>query len=438
MRMGIPGVNPQVSREHIEGNRTSLLLIAVVVAITLVLYGLYGGLTRIYGASVEAVATEALSLPTEYMVYQPEWSLLTPHPSQGIADIGEQRRRYYWWRSKPDRLAGQAVNVETKSGYRMLWGLESLPANEFDGLTIVSGSWPQDAEELLVDADTNLEPGELTTVQYLHPFTQRTTTLKLRVSGVYSASWSMELPLITDATATAQLLGTGKKNLLFVDNARHFAEQYHEEAADYVSRVPVLPTEPPPGKQEPRWLRSLGGRALFDISLVGPKLITNDTVSGDEADVRYRIGFALVPVMMTVLSVVIAILTLVIVNIFIGQQRTIGIWRALGVAEKEIRQLYLTSILGAGIVGSIGGLLIYAPLVWSLNQYLEQPLPVPWSSALLWAGVLLLLGGWASHVAGRLYTASPIRSYLNSETNIDWWALLRFTIDMSSEEEGRI
>jgi len=441
--MTVMDVNPQVAREYLKGNRGVFALMTCVLALTFVIYGLYGGLTRVYTVRGDLIATEPLVLPADIVIYQPDWVSMYGGPLGGLEDIGKESARS--GRAQEERYPGQAVNIETPFGYRMVWSLHILSAGRLKDFTVVRGHWPAAGDELMVPEDLGVPVGTSLPVQYWRPLTLETVRVTGRVVGLYNADWTTELPWIALPELTGRLLGTTEANLLLVyePTARFrrvtmetLLDRYGAACADETVRVLSMPVDTT-GMEPPRWVRMLGGKALFDTSLVGPRTLTASSVAGQEARVQSRVGFALVPIMITVLSVVIAILTLVVVNVFIGQQRTIGVWRSLGVSTGEVGRLYSYSILAVGIIGSVLGAAFYVPILMLLNRSLDQPLPVPWSSIPLWLAVILFLGAWAGHVARALYTASSIRSFLNNETRVDWWAVIRFGVDSEPDRTGR-
>ncbi len=423
-------LNRQVFDEHSRGNRPTLYLLVLVLALTFVFYGFYGGLTRLYSKPEQQTTTQELTLFAEAVLYEPAWTL---HTAQGGLDKVPQEtseRRFY----------GQLVPVDTNRGRQIILGSSTL--EEMEGFSLQRGRLPGGPGEVLVPPEASLSVGQKVEIKYVNPLTQKTSRVETTVVGIYEAPWSCQLPWLVRPDTTQTLLDTHKNNLMMgfeaARSGRYFRRSrrqslssvYRSLEEELAYRVPLVPLQTlgiaASDPDLPASLRQLGGYPSFDLSLNGPQAYFPGFLEAKEAAAGVQEGFALLPVMMTVLLVLFSILTLLVLNIFVGQQETVGIWRSLGVKADTIRRLYLISVAMAGLAGTLVGAVLYALFRWFAVAFFDQVLPIPWSSLPLWILVLVTLSFWGGRVASTLYTASPITSYLKSETNIDWWALMRF------------
>ncbi len=435
--MGDQGSFSLVWREW-KANRTAHTIIIAIIALSLVMYGLYSIWSE--DAGLGAHQTEPLDLPFPLLVYYPDWTTRLSTPldlGRAIETVRHQPRH---------NMFGVITYMTSAAGTHETWGVDLDDVRFRTGIDFTEGRIPGSgvSEVAVTEALMQrlaLEVGEPFSFGYLHPETGDYRPAEFTVSGVFGSEDVFSEFILGDVGEMAALAFMPRANALWLwHSPRGSVEDLVRDLRDRLPRVraPAYAFDLSASAGSPennRYLASFGGLPSPFINRVGPTFWYRGAVRDRMAHLG-RTSSASVSGLVGLMFLVVGIaVTLTVLVIVLDRQVIIGIYAVVGMSPEDIGRMFRTQLIWDSLAGTVlGGVVLLGIFALAPANGPTPTLPV--LTMILWAiaqGALVL---WGGRVAWILSGSRDLSSHLRGDTDFDWWTLVNIWPEPVGTKEG--
>jgi len=444
---------------HFWMHRRENLFVLIILAMGFLFYNIYGTWSAAT-ASTEEVDVRPLELPAGVVAQVPHWvtKLQVTSPSD-VFDMAYLRRETYRrWREvhrtypktfQPpvDEVLGiLEVPVLSACGSVSAWGLPDPSSRILDSFPLVAGRWPAKPGEVAIYSSfgeaVGRGVGTEVTLQYVRMPEYQLAETSASVVGLFEGQYDIMPEVVVVDRQLQELTNIVEPNLFLA---------WGKEVPDMVI------TSPPPGSTVEVYrtppLEELVGTGLEPIRM--PVMLGYDPPGGlfpfgmtINDRVRVNGGFEqglrplfegtairIWPLMLLIFMSQGIALTVVLAIVVVDRQRTLGVYKVLGVDKGQLRQMYFLQLFIVGLAATVVGGLLFFVLRPLLMVQLGLSLAIQPGTMVLWLFAILVFATWAGHVAASLFATTDIDSLLKVAFNFDWWSIVRIGISPTSTAE---
>ncbi len=437
--MGDRGSFSLVWREW-KANRTAHTIIIAIIALSLVMYGLYSTWSEDAGLGVHQTAP--LDLPFPLLVYYPDWTTRLNMP----LDLG---RAIETVRHEPRHsMPGVITYMTSFAGTHETWGVDLDDVRFWAGIEFTEGRAPGSGvgEVAVTEAlaqRLSLEVGESFFFGYLHPETGDYRPETFTVSGVFEFDHVLSELVMGDVGEMAALASMPRFNAKWLWHSplgRATVEDLVRDLQRHLPRVraPVYPFDLSASGGSPEnnpYLESLGGLPSPFINRVGPTFWYRGAVREQMTHLG-RTTSATVSGLVGLMFLVVGIaVTLTVLVIVLDRQVIIGIYAVVGMSPEDIGRMFRTQLIWDSLGGTIlGGAVLMG--MFTLASTNEPTPTLPVLTMILWVAAQAALVLWGGRVAWILSGSRDLRSHLRGDTDFDWWTLVNIWPEPVGTKEG--
>lgn len=417
--------------------------LAGMLAVGLMLYGVYSGWSARAGAAAQ-LSAPVLHIPGDMAVLAPEWSATVATPSFDLSAL----MRDPWIQASASSMVPAIRNPALgPQGALTIWGVDPAPELQ-EALPLVNGHWPAGPGEVIWPHNGlpgMPQPGQEITLRLPVDLSGDMVEWHVTVVGTYRPDDLVRGPIV-GRSDLASHLGRQAANTIFLWQRPSVGTALQTSVGKYSvltlnkavvtrptltpilqsTREPSLPMSPGAGPHTGASLTLQGDLLPFGM-LVSDQVLDSSTPTALlTADAMGR-RLVLFPAVLMLMLLLLVSVTTVTVALTLERSEELGVYKTTGVGAKVVQrqatlEMLATVLLGTGL--GVAGL-------WLLVRYGNAAvhLELPWMSlAEVWGPVAVVLGWWAGRAAGIMYSTADTRSLLNQTARFDGWALLRFDL----------
>ncbi len=405
-------------------NRTAHAIVIGVIALTLLMYCIYGA-----WADEDLTIEHARSLDpgAPLLVYYPDWAMQLVRPEMSVREAAEIP-------GVSHTCEGVVTHLLTPAGTADAWGIDLEDTRLVTSFDVQEGLMPQAGrQEIAVSAQVAREggvvPGDEMALYHIDADSGARRSADFRVSGILRVDDAWSQLVVGDGEELAELVGLARFNAVWAweERVRHGHRLVDARAKDNVSahlprvRAPSYPGEVSSlGGELSGELQALGGAPSPFLYRVSPALLHSDTVL-DQMGAMRSTGVASVSGLVSLMFVMVAAaLTLTVLIIVLDRQRIIGTYAVLGMSSEDIGRMFRSQLIADSLLGTAAGLAAFALISAAFDlQMTISPLTL-----ILWGIFLVVLVCWGGRVAWVLSDDRDLRAHLRGDTDFDWWKLI--------------
>ncbi len=436
--MGDPRSYSLVWREWTT-NRSAHVIIIAIIALSLVMYGLYSIWS--VDAGLGAHRTESLDLPFPVLVHYPDWTTRLSMPPDLERSVGvvHPRPRHV--------MPGVVTYMTSAAGTHETWGVDLKDVRFLTGVRFTEGRVPHGGEGEVAVTEAlsqrlSLEVGDPFAFGYLHPETGSYSPAEFILSGIFAMDDVFAELILGETAEMAALASMPRTNALWLwHSPRSSAEGLVRELRGILPRVraPAYPFSYSPSDglvENNPYLAAFGGLPSPFINRVEPTYWYRGAV-GHRMALLGRTSSASVSGLVGLMFLVVGIaVTLTVLVIVLDRQVTIGIYAVVGMSPEDIGRMFRTQLIWDSLCGTFLGVLALLGL-FTLAPPEGPSLAIRPVTMVLWAASQAALVLWGGRVAWMLSRSRDLRSHLRGDTDFDWWTLVNiWPVPVGTKEES--
>ncbi len=420
-----------------RANRSSNLIIIVIISLATLMYGVYS--SRPVDERAASASTEWYQTPFSVMVTYPDWTTRLANPRfciDGLLDMSRLRRL------TREVTTGVVTHVYTPAGAVEVWGTDVLAVELYridEGVHPSPGAMEIAVSSQLLQA-LSIELGDSIPLEYLHPDTGEYSRGSFTVVGTFSSRPPFERLIMGNRDEIASLAGLGGYNAAWLWHApRQTPEAVRRALAGMMRsvRVPAYPLSYYPGDEPPQdneFINRYRGLPSPFIDQVRPTYWHSETVRSAVLSIEHSSRLSVSALVALMLLLVMLAVTVTVLVVVLDRQTTIGIYTVTGMSAEDIGRMFrkqLTLDAAVGIV--IGTALTYLTLLVAPTG---AGVGLPYLPVILWLTAMVALVLWGGRVAWVLSRSRDLSSHLRGDSAFDWWQLVRMWPESPYTAEG--
>jgi len=326
------------------------------------------------------------------------------------------------------------TDMLTPFGHLKVTGVPLAAPEVQEALPLVSGSWPQTADGLVLPVDLRVfgwQEGQYVRLGYFDPYRREVRWDDVQLTGYYRPNGMIVTTPIVAEEWLSRLTGLETNGLMLWPREGVTHEQLASLIRDAL-----------PGTLELRrpGIRGLVPEREADLSGAGPYRgysalpyahsvsLTMYTRSLPERIAQNRLFDVSIPLsklVVLVLSVVVVGVSLGVLGMLFDQQKNIGVFSAIGMTDDELRWLFGGMFL-VDVVASLGlGAGITAAVLGRLGNMMGLTMRLPWAGLALWAFGYAAITLWIGRMVRVFSQESHVPELLCGQARPDFWAFIR-------------
>ncbi len=412
-------------------NRFAHMIVIGVLALALLMYGLYGVWSQDVGT--EGHQAQSPGVPVPLLVHYPDWAARMSRPHLGFERLTDDAHLDSVTR---DVAIGVVTRLRTPVGTVEAWGVDLQYRRLTGAFDLLQGRLPEAGQrEVALSAglvdELNMEPGDSLPLGYLHPDLGEYLQGEFRISGIVNMSGPLDRTVVGDRLEIGHLAYMRQANAAWIWQRGVGAVRHSSTAMralrDVLPRVraPAYPASYAAEGEDiddNRWLSAYGGLPSPFMHRVEPAYWYAGVVS-DRIAAMGKSGAITVSGLVSLMFLVVALaLTLTVMVIVLDRQRVIGTYAVVGMSAEDIGRMFRSQLIADSVIGTVLGIGLLS-LVLAAGEG-GSVTEVPVLTLILWVVLQAALVCWGGRVAWVLSGSRDLRAHLRGDTGFDWWALI--------------